>query len=135
MAKKRMFSLDVVETDDFLDMPASAQALYFHLGMHGDDDGFVASPKKIQRGCGSRPSDLKLLRDKGYIISFDSGVIVLRDWLLNNELKNDRYRATIYCDEKYRLCLDDSKRYMPLSQLEPSRLQNGSISEPQHNVT
>ena len=68
MAQKRMFSLSVIDTDKFCDMPASAQCLYFHLGMHGDDDGFVASPRKIARAVGSCDDDLRNLVSKGYII-------------------------------------------------------------------
>ena len=86
MAQKRMFSLAVTDTDKFLDMSASAQALYFHLGMHGDDDGFVASPKKIARGVGCNDDDLRLLASKGYIIPFESGVIVIVDWNINHTL-------------------------------------------------
>lgn len=84
MANKRMFSLSVVDTDRFLDMPVSTQALYFHLGMHGDDDGFVSSPRKIARAAGCNDDDLRLLIQKNYIIPFESGVVVITDWRLNN---------------------------------------------------
>ena len=60
MANRRMFSLDVVDTDRFLDMSASAQALYFHLGMRADDDGFVNNPKKICRMTGASEDDLRV---------------------------------------------------------------------------
>lgn len=73
-------------------MSASAQALYFHLGMHGDDDGFVSSPRKIARIAGCNDDDLRLLAAKGYIIPFESGVVVITDWNINNTLKNDRYK-------------------------------------------
>ncbi len=81
MAKKRMFSLDIVDTDSFLDMPPSTQSLYFHLGMRADDDGFVSSPRKITSLVNSSNDDLKLLAAKGFIIGFNNGVIVIRDWL------------------------------------------------------
>ena len=103
MAQKRMFSLAVVDTDKFLDMSSSAQALYFHLGMHGDDDGFVSSPKKIARTAGCNDDDLRLLAAKGFVIPFDSGVIVITDWNINNTLKNDRYHETVYQEEKKKL--------------------------------
>ena len=124
MAQKRMFSLQVVETDKFCDMPTSAQCLYFHLGMHGDDDGFVASPKRITTMCGCNPDDLSILVAKGYVVPFDSGVLLIRDWRINNTLKNDRYRPTIYEDEK-RLILAEN----------PACFQNGSKMVPQHNIT
>ena len=103
MAKRRMFSLDVVDTDAFLDLPCSSQALYFHLGMRADDDGFVASPKRITAIVGSSLEDLKLLVAKGFIIPFESGVCVIRDWKLNNFIRSDRYTPTIYQAEKAQL--------------------------------
>lgn len=130
MAQKRMFSLKVVDTDRFLEMPASAQALYFHLGMHGDDDGFVASPKKIARAVGCNDDDMRLLAAKGFIIPFDSGVIVITDWKINNTLKNDRYQETIYTEEREMLRLDEAGRYACV----PACLQDGTIMEPQQNI-
>ena len=78
MAKRRMFSLDVVDTDIFLEMPSSAQSLYFHLGMRADDDGFIASPKKITSFVNASTDDLKLLIAKGFVIPSESGVYVMR---------------------------------------------------------
>lgn len=100
MAKRRMFSLDVVDTDTFLDMPASTQALYFHLGMRADDDGFVASPRKITTMVNCSNDDLKLLLSKGFIIPFDSGVCLVRDWKINNNIRTDRYKPTQYLTER-----------------------------------
>lgn len=77
MANRRMFSLDVVDTDKFLEMPISTQALYFQLGMRADDDGFVSSPKRITSLIGASPDDLKLLIAKGFVIAFDNEVIKL----------------------------------------------------------
>lgn len=98
MAKRRMFSLDIVDTDIFLDMSPTTQNLYFHLGMRADDDGFVAAPKKIMRACGGTPDDMKILSAKNYIIPFDDGVIVIRDWLKQNKIQPSRYVATDYTD-------------------------------------
>lgn len=135
MAQKRMFSLQVVDTDKFMDMSTSAQALYFHLGMHGDDDGFVSSPKKIARAAGCNDDDLRLLASKGYIIPFDSGVIVITDWNVNNTLKNDRYHGTVYQSEKALLSTDQSGKYLLGSMMVPERFQDGSKLEPEPNVT
>lgn len=112
MANRRMFSLDVVDTDSFLDMPASTQSLYFHLGMRADDDGFVSSPKKIASIAGCAADDLKLLIVKGYIIPFDSGVVVITDWKTNNYIQKDRYRKTRYSEEAALLVQDDGKYKM-----------------------
>ena len=135
VAQKRMFSLQVVDTDRFMDMPTSSQALYFHLGMHGDDDGFVASPRKIVRSAGCNDDDLRLLISKGYIIPFESGVVVITDWNTNNTLKNDRYHATVYIEEKKQLSTDSSGKYVLGSTLVPERFQIGSTLEPEHNLT
>lgn len=99
MANRRMFSKDVVETDKFLNMPLTSQALYFHLGMEADDDGFIASPKKIQRSIGCSEGDLQLLASCGFIIPFESGVVVLTHWRQNNYIQADRYRKTVHKEE------------------------------------
>ena len=112
MANRRMFSILVTDTDRFLCMPVSAQALYFHLGMHGDDDGFVSSPQKIARDAGCCDDDLKILASQGYIIPFKSGVVVITDWHIHNTLRNDRYRETIFQAEKAALSTDKAKRYL-----------------------
>jgi len=103
MAKRRMFSLDVVDTDNFLELPSSTQMLYFHLGMRADDDGFVSSPKRITATVGASPDDLRLLAAKGFLIVFDSGVCAIRDWRVNNYLRPDRYTPTLYQAEKAQL--------------------------------
>ncbi len=100
MANRRMFSLDIVNTDAFLDLPISAQALYFHLGMRADDDGFLASPKRITGMVGCNTDDLKLLIAKGFVIQFDSGVVVITHWHINNYLRADRYHPTLHQAEK-----------------------------------
>ncbi len=135
MAQRRMFSLKVTDTDKFLDMSASAQSLYFHLGMHGDDDGFVSSPRKIARAAGCNDDDLRLLVAKEYIIPFESGVVVITDWNINNTLKNDRYHPTIYTAEKSMLTTDCTGRLMLGGGQETTWNQNGTISEPERNLT
>lgn len=135
MAQKRMFALQVIDTDKFMDMPLSAQALYFHLGMHGDDDGFVGSPRKIARTAGCNSDDLKLLAAKGYIIPFESGVVVITDWNINNTLKNDRYHPTIYTAEKSLLVSDCTGRLALGTSTEPTRNQSVANSESEHNPT
>ena len=99
MASHRMFSKDVVCSDRFLDMPASAQALYFQYGLEADDDGFVSAPKKILRLTNASDDDLKILVAKGFLIPFDSGVVVIRDWKINNYLRRDRYTPTRFKEE------------------------------------
>lgn len=111
MARKRMFDIEVVDTDLFLDMPQSTQNLYFHLGMRADDDGFVSNPKKIIKLVGANDDDLKVLIAKKLIIPFESGVIVIRHWKLNNYLRKDRYIETIYKQEKSLLNEDENGVY------------------------
>lgn len=111
MARKRMFDIEVVDTDLFLDMPQSTQNLYFHLGMRADDDGFVSNPKKIIKLIGANEDDLKILIAKSLIIPFESGIIVIRHWKLNNYLRKDRYIETIYKKEKNMLNEDENGVY------------------------
>lgn len=99
MANRRMFSLDVVDTDRFLEMPASSQNLYFHLGMRADDDGFVSSPKKITKLVNCGEDDLNILISKGFVIAFDGGIVVIRHWKQNNYIQSDRYKQTLYQKE------------------------------------
>lgn len=96
MARRRMFSMDIIDTDAFLDMSTSAQALYYHLGMRADDDGFIGNPKKIMRMCGSAEDDLKVLITKRFILPFDNGVCVIKHWKINNYIQKDRYKPTLY---------------------------------------
>lgn len=111
MAQKRMFSNSVVESDEFLEMPDSSQNLYFHLSMQADDDGFIDKWKSIMRMTGKKEDDLKILIAKSFVIPFDTGVLVIRHWRLNNYLQKDRYKETIYKDEKSRLTIDKSNVY------------------------
>lgn len=111
MANRRMFSLSVVDTDLFLDMPQSTQNLYFHLGMRADDDGFVSNTKKIMKMIGATDDDIKLLIAKQYLIPFDSGIIVIKHWRMNNYLRNDRYKETNYKEEKQQITIDNNLVY------------------------
>ena len=94
MANRRMFSLDVVDTDTFLDMPCSARLLYYDLGMRADDDGFLADAKKILRFTGASKDDLNVLIARGFVIAFETGVVVIRHWRVNNQIRKDRYTPT-----------------------------------------
>ena len=104
-----MFSKTIIDSDVFLDMPLSTQALYFHLNMRADDDGFVDSPKRIQKMIGATDDDLKLLIAKSFIITFDSGIVVIRHWKLHNYIQKDRYKETMYQKEKKMLEIDERK--------------------------
>ena len=99
MAEKRMFSKSVIDTDQFIEMPVSARLLYFDLGMRADDDGFI-TPKRVMKMTGATEDDLRILISRRYVIPFESGVIVIRHWRMNNYLKSDRYKETEYKDEK-----------------------------------
>lgn len=107
MAERRMFSGAVTESDLFLDMPATAQVLYFMLGMKGDDDGFVSSPKAIVRMCGAKTEDLSELEKRGFVIIFDSGVVLIRHWRVNNQIRSDRYRPSSCKEKALVTCGDD----------------------------
>ena len=111
MAERRMFAKSIVLSDAFLDMPMSARCLYFTLGMLADDDGFVGSPKAIMRQCGASEDDMRILVSKKYVLGFDSGVLVIKHWRLNNYLRNDRHVQTTYTEELDTLGIDDKGAY------------------------
>lgn len=143
MAEKRMFTQKIIESDAFLDMPLSTQALYFHLNMRADDDGFVNNPKRIQRTVGASEDDLKLLIAKRFLICFENGVIVIKHWRMHNTLKSDRYRPTQYQEEYKMLEIKDNKSYterqfveaLPVgNEVEPVRKQLGTSMEPQYSI-
>ena len=106
-----MFAKTIIDSDAFLDMPLSSQALYFHLSMRADDDGFINNPKKIQRMIGGSDDDLKLLIAKNFIIPFESGIVVIKHWKIHNYIRNDRYKETVYQEEKALLDTKDNKAY------------------------
>lgn len=111
MAQKRMFTMKIVDSDAFLDMPATTQCLYFHLNMRADDDGFIGNPKRIMKITGASEDDLRLLIAKRFVLTFEDGVIVIKHWRMHNTLSRDRYVETSYTDEKKMLLLKDNGSY------------------------
>lgn len=106
-----MFAKTIVLSDAFLDMPMSARCLYMTLGMVADDDGFINSPKSVMRQCGASDDDLKVLMAKKFILPFESGVIVIKHWRINNYLQRDRYNGTKYVEEKAMLTIEENGAY------------------------
>jgi hypothetical protein len=117
MAERRMFAKTIIDSDAFIDMPLSTQALYFHLSMRADDDGFINNPKKIQRMIGASDDDLKVLVMKRFILPFDSGVVVIKHWKIHNYIRNDRYKQTIYKDEMAMLQIKENGAYTEVDAL------------------
>ena len=111
MAEKRMFSKKIVESDAFLDMPLSSQALYFHLCMGADDDGFLNAPKRIMRMLGCTKGDLEILARNKFILCFETGIVVIKHWGINNSIRNDRYKPTQYIEEKSQLTVKENGAY------------------------
>lgn len=109
MAQKRMISLRVVDTDHFIDMPSTARLLYYDLNIRADDDGFVGNPKKIIKMSGASDDDYRILCAKLYVIPFQSGVCVIRHWLIHNLIRHDRYSETEYLHEKSTLLVENKK--------------------------
>lgn len=111
MAERRMFAKTIIDSDAFLDMPLSTQALYFHLSMRADDEGFLNNPKKIMRMIGASEDDLKVLLAKRFILSFDTGVIVIKHWRIHNYIAKDRFKETVYQEERSQLEVKDNGAY------------------------
>lgn len=111
MAERRMFAKTIIDSDAFVDMPLSTQALYFHLSMRADDEGFVNSPKKIQRMIGASDDDMRVLAGKKFIIPFETGIVVIKHWKIHNYIRGDRIVETKYTDEKSMLVLNENGAY------------------------
>ena len=139
MAERRMFSKTIIDSDAFLDMPLSTQALYFHLSMRADDDGFINNPKKIQRMVGCNQDDITLLIAKRFVIPFECGVCVIKHWRIHNYIRTDRYKETPYQEEKGQLILKDNNSYTLSNEMTtigipsgiPDGVQNGYQCETQ----
>lgn len=132
MAERRMFAKTIIDSDAFLDMPLSTQALYFHLSMRADDDGFINNPKKIQRLIGASEDDLKLLCAKNFIIPFESGIVVIKHWKIHNYIQKDRYKETVYIEEKQALKIKDNNAYtLDLNEVDTECIQDGYSLETQ----
>lgn len=113
---RRMFSPKITNTDAFLDMPVSARELYFQLGMNADDDGFI-TPRKVLRMIGASEDDLRVLIAKNFVIPFNSGVIVITAWKINNLVRKDWYQETIYKDEKKMLETGENGEYRLVNEM------------------
>ena len=138
MAQKRMFNKSVTNSDDFLELPDSSQVLYFHLSMNADDDGFINNWKSIIRMTGTKEDDLKILIAKQFVIPFESGVIVIKHWRLNNYLQNDRTKPTIYQKELKQLNTDNNNVYNLYTEcihsIEENSIDKNSIDNKERNI-
>lgn len=135
MAKRRMFSRDVVSLDSFIDMPLSARALYFHLGMEADDDGFLGNPKMIIRSVGCSQGDLEHLIAKGFVYAFNTGVVVITHWNQNNHIQKDRYHPTKFIQEKARIQLvNNMYTYMDTECIHNSHMLDADFIQDQNDI-
>ncbi len=142
MAERRMFSKSIVDSDAFLELPCTAQTLYFHLCIKADDDGFSNTPQKTKKLLGASDSDLELLENGGFIISFDSGVVVIRHWKVHNYVRKDTYKKTLYSKEMDELFVSEDGIYYKKSEYtddfsadedfvdEPSTSRQRTVDEP-----
>ena len=127
MAERRMFSKAIIDSDSFLDMPLSTQALYFHLSMRADDDGFLNNAFRIMRLINATRNDYDLLLAKQFIIQFEDGICVIRHWRMHNYIQKDRYKPTIFQEEMALLQKNKSGEY----RLDTECIQDGSNMDPQ----
>lgn len=130
MAERRMFAKTIIDSDLFLDMPVTAQLLYFHLSMRADDDGFINKPKSIMRMCGAKIDDMNILIAKQYVIPFESGVVVIRHWKIHNYIQKDRYKPST-CEEKDKVVCDKRMVYQSVSDLDTECIQTVSKMDTQ----
>lgn len=142
MAEKRMFSKKIVESDAFLDMPLSSQALYFHLCMGADDDGFLNAPKRIMRMLGCTKGDLEILARNKFILCFETGIVVIKHWKINNSIRTDRYKPTQYIEEISQLTVKENNAYtwinpqlsMLFDSVDTNGIPNGYQMDTQYSI-
>lgn len=132
MAERRMFAKTIVTSDAFLDMPATSRSLYMLLCVMADDDGFVNAPRSIMRQSGATDDDMKLLIGKRFVLTFESGIVVIKHWRIHNLIQKDRYKETKYLEEKATLALDENNAYTEADHtVYPECIQPVSKVEPQ----
>lgn len=115
MGQRRMFSPDIICSDDFLEMPPTSRDLYIQLAIRADDDGFV-QPKSVMRILGSAGDDIKILIGKRFLIPFESGVVVIKHWLIHNMIRKDRYHETRFIEERNLLQIKDNNAYTEIGE-------------------
>lgn len=142
MADKRMIARAVIDNDRFMSMPLSAQALYFHMSLRADDDGFIGSLSALRRMLVASESDLQALIDGGFVLEFEDGVAAIAHWRMHNSIKKDRYKATVYTKEMEAIEQDGNGVYSirqdkPAERPEEPEEQNrpGDSLEPNRNQT
>ena len=131
MAERRMMSKSIIKSDTFLDMPATTQNLYFHMLLDADDDGFINAPKSIMRMIGAKEDDMKVLVAKQFVIPFESGVVVIKDWKIHNYIQNDRYKPSTL-PERNLLNIQKDKTYTlkdDVSSMDTKCIQTVSIGK------
>ena len=131
MAERRMMSKSIIKSDTFLDMPATTQNLYFHMLLDADDDGFINAPKSIMRMIGAKDDDMKVLTAKQFVIPFESGVVVIKDWKIHNYIQNDRYKPSTL-PERNLLNIQKDKTYTlksDVSSMDTKCIQTVSIGK------
>lgn len=131
MAERRMMSKSIIKSDTFLDMPATTQNLYFHMLLDADDDGFINAPKSIMRMIGAKDDDMKVLAAKQFVIPFESGVVVIKDWKIHNYIQNDRYKPSTL-PERDLLNIQKDKTYTlknDVSSMDTKCIQSVSIGK------
>ena len=121
MAQRRMMSDKVIKTDSFMEMPHSTKNLYFYLMIEADDDGFVSNPKTIMRMVNAVDDDYRILIGKKFIIPFESGICVIKHWLIHNLIRADRKIDTQWTEEKKLIETDPAtQKYSLYKGLQPS---------------
>ena len=130
MAERRMFTKKVTDDENFINLSSSAQALYLHLSMSADDDGFTSQISVSMFKAHASVQDMEALLEKRYIYQFDNGVIVIKHWRMANALRKDRYSPTAFQEELAKLDTKDNGAYTWL----PSGCQMDANCLPQDSI-
>lgn len=131
MAERRMFAKTIIDSDAFTEMPLSTQALYFHLSMRADDEGFLNCAQKIMRMIGAAKNDYDVLLAKRFVLQVNDGICVIKHWRIHNYIQNDRFKPTVYQEERAALTIKPNGSYTAKDGLDTPCIQNGYTLETQ----
>ena len=111
MAIRRCFSKKIVRSDDFIDLPATTQLLYFQLGMEADDRGYINNARSVIKLVGCSIGDLEMLIAKRFVMVREEKLILIKGWKINNTIQPTRISESLYVDDLKLLYIDEHGSY------------------------
>lgn len=112
MGDRRMLCSQILDSDEFLDLPATARLLYVYLNLAADDRGFVGNPKAIMRKCGASAGDANILLNAKFLLAFpNKSALLIKHWRVHNLIRKDRFKESVYVELLHAMYLDENESY------------------------